>query len=27
VYVDATTRKVTPIPESIRAAVSPLVIP
>ena len=26
VYVDATTRKVTPIPESIRAAVTPLVI-
>ena len=27
VYVDATTRKVTPIPESIRAAVTSLVIP
>jgi len=27
VYVDATTRKVTPIPDSIRAAVSPLVLP
>ena len=26
VYVDATTHKVTPIPESIRAAVTPLVI-
>ncbi|KQV73538.1 4-hydroxybenzoyl-CoA thioesterase [Aeromicrobium sp. Root344] len=27
VYVDAATRKVTPIPDSIRAAVSPLVLP
>ena len=27
VYVDAITRKVTPIPEAIRSAVAPLVTP